>query len=633
MVEINFQLVFTLFSLALTLFLAALDIVIVITLYETIGRKYNDYASIGWLVSGYALPSALFTLLWGRIAAIFGLKTSLTASIIIFEIGSLVVAVSNSMGMLIGGRVVAGCGGSGIQSLVFVVATSLVQERNRGLVIMILGAAFAVAFAIGPVLGGAFTENVTWRWCFFINLPIGGLALFLLLFSYNPGETFWVDSLKAQAKTVKNLPYKQVFTKKMWHRAFLFAAFELDFIGFALSSSGFVLLLLGITFGGNEYSWKSGTIIAYLTVGGFLVLFWVLFDCVILYYWASLHQATQPVPLLRKELFFLPGIATSALVVFFGCLAFNMQSVYVVQFYQLVHNNGPTSASMHLWAFLVATMISIVIIGKTSSTFGQIKPVIVVGVTLGFIGAGLMTLLKTTSTLGDTIGYCILPGAAFGCILQGTLLSTQVQIDRDSTDFHTLFIEATAVNTFFKSLGMAFGGIMATMIFTNSVKNDLKHAGAGIPPFSNIEALIAYRAQNYDGLNSALSKTFAKGVQNVMYAALGSYAIAFISGLFTSHKRLVLQSKGDDLEHSSADNTVHEKTSSSPHSKDSHSVAGEKARLSLGSKILMALNHKRSSRTPEDHRKKKKHQHEWGTKITPSIRDSCSHDGIIGMND
>ncbi|CEP63424.1 uncharacterized protein LALA0_S08e02146g [Lachancea lanzarotensis] len=597
MLAINFPLVFTLFSLTLTLFLAALDIVIVITLYETIGRKYNDYASIGWLVTGYSLPSALFTLLWGRVAAIVGLKTSLTASIIIFEIGSLIVAVSNSMGMLIGGRVVAGCGGSGIQSLVFVVATSLVQERNRGLVIMILGFAFAVAFAIGPVLGGAFTENVTWRWCFFINLPIGGLALFLLVLSYNPDDTFWYDSLKAHCQAIKKLPYKNLTTKKTWYRAFRFVAFELDFIGFALSSSGFVLFLLGVTFGGNENPRHSGTIIAYLTVGGFLILFWVLFDCVILYYWASLHHVTQPVPLLRKKLFFLPGIATSALVVFFGCLAFNMQSVYVVQFYQLVHNNGPTSASMHLWAFLVATLISIVAIGKASSTFGRIKPVIVAGVTLGLIGSGLLTLLNTTSTLGDTIGYCILPGAAFGCILQGTLLSTQLQIDRDAIDFHTLFIEATAVNAFFKSLGMAFGGIMATMIFTNSVKNDLKHSGAGLPPFTNIEALIAYRAQNYDGLNSVLSKIFAKGVQNVMYAALGSYAIAFISGLFTSNKRLVSPSKGDDLEHSSAENTVQEKTSSTLHPKDSHPVADERSKLPLREKLLTALRSKRSSST------------------------------------
>ncbi|SCU87337.1 LAME_0D09692g1_1 [Lachancea meyersii CBS 8951] len=597
MVKINLPLIITLSSLALTLFLAALDIVIVITLYETIGQKYRDYASIGWLVSGYALPSALFTLLWGRLASIFGLKTSLTISIVIFEIGSLIVAVSNSMGMLIGGRVVAGCGGSGIQSLVFVVATSLVKERNRGLVIMVLGFSFAVAFAIGPVLGGVFTEHVTWRWCFFINLPIGGLALALLLSSYNPTSTRWQDSFRRKLIAIKKFSYRQLLTSKFWHQAYLFLAFKLDLIGFAISSSGFVLFLLGVTFGGNEYPWHSGTIISYLTVGGFLIILWVLFDFSLLYRWAKCHQNVEPVPLLRKTLCYLPGIATSSLTVFFGCLAFNMQSVYVVQYYQLVHNNGPTSASMHLWGFLVATLISIVAIGKVSSTFGIIKPEIVVGVTLGLIGAGLLTLIKTTSTTGNTIGYCILPGAAFGCILQGTLLSAQVQVDRDTADFHTLFIEATALNTFFKSLGMSFGGIMATMIFTNSVKNQLRDTTAGLPPFSNIEALIAYRGQHFDGSNSVLSNVFAKGIRNVMYAALGSYAIAFMSGLFTSNRRLVLPSKADDLEHSSADHTIHEKTSSSTEGRDGRSTIEEKPKITFKDKLFDAFKSRKTDQS------------------------------------
>ncbi|SCU80781.1 LADA_0B09494g1_1 [Lachancea dasiensis] len=556
-------LVLTLFSLALTLFLAALDIVIVITLYETIGQKFGDFASIGWLVSGYALPSALFTLLWGRLASKFGLKTSLIVSILIFEIGSLIVAVSRSMGMLIGGRVVAGCGGSGIQSLVFVVGTSLVAERNRGFVIMVLGFAFAIAFAIGPVLGGAFTEHVSWRWCFYINLPIGGLAMAMLAFSYNPSDKSLRDTVTSKIRVVRNYRYSQLISREFWPFAFRFIVFELDLIGFALSSTGFVLFMLGMTFGGNEYPWYSGTIISYLTVGGVLILSWFPYDFFILYRWAALHNnGAQPIPLLRWSLCSLSGMITTSFTVFFGCFAFNMQSVYVVQFYQLVHNSGPTSASMHLWAFLVATILCIILIGKLTSASGQIKPVIVFGVMVGMIGSGLLTLITTSSTTGDTIGYCILPGAAFGCILQGTLLSAQVQIDRESPDVHTLFIEATALNAFSKSLGMAFGGIAATMIFTNSVKDLLKHTTTNLPPFTSIEALIAYRGQNYDGPQSALSRVFVKGIKNVMYAALGCYAVALLFGIFTSSKKLIFAvQKTDDFERSSAEATVREKVS------------------------------------------------------------------------
>ncbi|CUS21687.1 LAQU0S03e08372g1_1 [Lachancea quebecensis] len=539
-------LVLCLTSLALTLFLAALDVVIVITLYETIGEKFRDYARIGWLVTGYALPNALFTLLWGRIASILGLKTSLTFSIIIFEIGSLIVAVSNSLGMIIGGRVVAGCGGSGIQSLVFVVGTSLVEERNRGMVITVLGLAFAVAFAVGPVIGGAFTENVSWRWCFYINLPIGGLALTMLTFSYNTTGKTVQETIAHNCQEVQSYRYGQWATTSFWHQASTFMIFDLDFIGFALSSTGFVLFMLGLTFGGNVYAWNSGTVISYLAVGVILVLLWLVFDFKLLNYWAMWCHRKEPTPLLRRSLCLRPGIYTSSIANLFTCFSFNMQTVYVVQLYQLVFNRGPTAASIHLWAFLIATMISVIVIGKAAAIFGQIKPAIVFGATCGLIGSGLMTLIENNSTTGNVIGYCILPGAAFGSIMQGTLLSAQVQVDREDEKFQTMFIEATAINTFAKSLGFSFGGVMATMIFTNSVKNQIQSAPTGIPAFSSVEALIAYRGQSYDGPDSLLSLIFVKAIKDVMYAALGCYGIVFIASLFTSNRRLRLPTKVDN---------------------------------------------------------------------------------------
>ncbi|CAR22222.1 KLTH0C10142p [Lachancea thermotolerans CBS 6340] len=550
------SLVLCLTSLALTLFLAALDIVIVITLYETIGEKFKDYARIGWLVTGYALPNALFTLLWGRLASILGLKTSLTFSIVIFEIGSLIVAVSNSMGMIIGGRVVAGCGGSGIQSLVFVVGTSLVEERNRGMVITVLGLAFAVAFAVGPVIGGAFTENVSWRWCFYINLPIGGVALTMLTFSYNTTEKSVQETLTYNCRQLQTYRYGQWVTASFWRRAYNFLMFDLDFIGFALSSTGFVLFMLGLTFGGNTYAWNSGTIISFLTVGAILVLFWLVFDFVLLYKWAAWCRKREATPLLRRSLCFRPGIFTSSIANLFTCFGFNMQTVYIVQLYQLVFNSGPTAASMHLWAFLIATMVSVIIIGKAAAIFGLIKPAIVFGATCGLVGSGLMTLVRNTSTTGNVIGYCILPGAAFGSIMQGTLLSAQVQVDHDDENFQTMFIEATALNTFVKSLGFSFGGVVATMIFTNSVKNQLRSTSAGVAAFSSVEALIAYRGQNYDGPGSTLSLMFVKAIKDVMYAALGCYGIVFIASLFTSNRRLRLPSKNDGVEATAQEKSI-----------------------------------------------------------------------------
>ena len=151
------------FSLALAIFLAALDIMIVSTIIEDVAKKFGAYSKTGWIFAGYSLPNALLALLWGRIASIIGFKSCMLAAIIIFEIGSLISGVANSMNMLIGGRVIAGVGGSGIQSLAFVIGSNLVDERRRGLIIACMSSAFAVASVIGPFLGGAFTTHATWR--------------------------------------------------------------------------------------------------------------------------------------------------------------------------------------------------------------------------------------------------------------------------------------------------------------------------------------------------------------------------------------------------------------------------------------------------------------------------------------
>lgn len=159
----GFKLYANMGSLTLVLFLAALDILIMSASIEVISEQFNDYSKSGWIVSGYSLPEALLTLLWGRFAIIFGFKLSLLLSILIFETGSLISAVSNSMNMLIGGRVVAGIGGSGTQSLCFAIASTLTTERSRGVAISVLSCAYAVAAVAGPFMGGAFTTHVTWR--------------------------------------------------------------------------------------------------------------------------------------------------------------------------------------------------------------------------------------------------------------------------------------------------------------------------------------------------------------------------------------------------------------------------------------------------------------------------------------
>lgn len=532
------RLVMCIISLLLVLFLSSLDIIIVVTILNTIADKFNAYSKIGWLITGYSLSNALFTLLWGRLAVIFGSKTTLMVSIIIFEIGSLVIAVSNSMDMIIGGRVIAGCGASGIQTLVFAIATSLVDERTRGTIVTLLSLSYAVASALGPYIGGAFTEYVTWRWCFYINLPIGGLALGVFYLSYNPAQKKILKCFPHFFKSVTSFEFKQLLSLKFYMMLLKFLVFELDFFGFAFCSVGFVLLLLGLTFGGNLHPWHSGTIIAYLVVGSFFIVIFFVYDFVIFdMFWQSQYNGNAR-PLISWATFSKSGIFTATATMFFGCCAYNLQSIHVVQLFQLVFGQSPSRAASHLWSLLIPAFVAIIISGKITSRYGYVKPITLFAGVSGVIGAGLLTLLNGESTNSEQIGYAILSGAAFGCINLSTLLSAQIQIDKNDPKYDEKFIEVTALNTFGKSLGISFGGIVGTTVFTASVRNKLSNLNYDPNIGKSVEALIAYRSQNFDGPNSEIGRLLTSSVRNVFFTSLGFSCMAFIFGIFTSKKKV-----------------------------------------------------------------------------------------------
>ncbi|QLL31837.1 hypothetical protein HG536_0B07050 [Torulaspora globosa] len=534
----------SLFSLALILLLAALDIVICVTQYDTIGVKFNDFADVGWLVGGYSLASAIAMLLWGRLAAMFGLKVSLMYSIVIFEIGSLISALSNSMNMLIVGRIIAGLGGSGIESLVLVIGTAIVVEKYRGIIATLLSVSYMIAEGVGPFIGGAFAERVSWRWCFYINLPIGALAFVLLELAYNPNDqrssiTRW----KAALKYVWSWHYSELFTAHYWKSMAKLLVFELDILGVLLSAAGFMLLMLALSFGGTAFPWVSGPVITLFVLTPVLLLLFCVYDFKFLPYLNKRLSNVEVKPLLLWTTASNWGILTSSVAGLFSCFAYSLQSVFLVQYYQMVHNKGPMLASIHLWEFSIPACIAAVIMGVWNAQYGTIKPFMIFGVICGVIGSGLLCMLTGYSTLSESIGYSILPGLAFGCILQASLLSAQVQIPLEDPDYNQKFIEVTALNSFSHAMGFSLGGNMGTMIFITSIKNQVRHSEIELPAFSTIEELVVYRTSHYDGPNSPLAHILTEAIRNVFYCALGCYGVAFLFGIFTSSKKTRVSTK------------------------------------------------------------------------------------------
>ncbi|KAH3901485.1 basic amino acid transporter SCDLUD_002981 [Saccharomycodes ludwigii] len=538
-------------SLCLILFLAALDIIIVSTCIEQVSRQFNDYSKSGWMVTGYSLPSSVFSLLWGRISAKVGTKISLSVSIFIFELGSLIAAVATSMNMLIGGRIIAGVGGSGIQTLCFIVISQIVPEFKRGFIISIMSITFAIASIAGPFIGGAFTTHVTWRWCFYVNLPIGGLAFVLFYFSFK-FNSFDLQTCKNLPATVGNF-FKSMGTRHFYYRVYYETMVTFDIPSFILSTAGFTLFLLGLTFaGGDSFTWNSGAVITLLTLGGILVILSFIYDYFIFEKFTMylFNDQAPRFPLITKSTINNFSIVCTNLTNFLVSGFFISANLYIIQYFQLIFNNTAWKAGVHMIPMLVANCLTVPTLGIVNKKTGILKPFIVLASMLGIIGSGILCLFSVNSNSSDKIGFLILPGIAFGGVVQTTLIAVQAQIDKTKPFAKMELVSLTSIYSLFKLLGMAFGGIFSNMIFDVSLLNKVS-ANPSLSVYGmNIDEIISYRGIHFDGHNSLLAVLLNESIRNVYYMCIGLCGLGFLFSLFisnkkTAHERSKKESKGN----------------------------------------------------------------------------------------
>lgn len=531
-------------SLTLTMFIMALDVLIVSTIIDEVSKELGDYKKTGWLVTGYSLPNCLLSLIWGRVASVFGFSMSLSSAIVIFEIGSLVAALANSMNMLIGGRVIAGIGGSGLQTLCFVIGCSLVPESSRPMIISALMSSFALASIAGPFIGGAFTTHVTWRWCFWINIPIGGLAIVVFILTYHPNNSNFFERFLCNVKKFGNyassrrkIQLKEVpnILKHLW--------FKFDIGGLSSSCLGLVLLLLGLSFGGTSHPWRSGIVISFIVVGALLFFFSLLYEFAIYDMINSDPKDQSHRPLLCWKIVSKPAVYTANIFTFLISFSYNCQMIYSVQFFQLVFGSTAWSAGLHLIPIVISSVLSAVVSGGITKKTGHVKILMLFGSVAGVIGAGLLILLNNNANSHTKIGVLILPGVALGASLQAALIGSQICLDRQSSSFQSDFIEVTAFNGYMKSLGTTFGGILSTTVFGTSAHNMIKKQQVVGYTGLKIDEIVSTRLSHFDGPRTAIGNIMNFSVRNVFLMALGAAGWAFIFSVFTTNKRVQLPGK------------------------------------------------------------------------------------------
>lgn len=508
------KLVICILAIFLCLFLVALDQTIVVTLLSTVGNKFDAFDQVGWLSSGFLLSMAVFVVTWGKLSITFGRKYTMIAAIIIFEAGSLMCALANDMDVLIGARVFAGVGGGGIQLLVFILITEIAPLEKRPLVTAVMGCTFAIASVLGPLIGGAFTSKVTWRWCFYINLPIGGLALGFFYFAFNPP--------KPKGSIIQKL--------KM-----------IDYTGTLLLVAGLVIFLLALTFGsGDEYAWNSGAVISCFVIGGFLVILFGIWN-----FKFSRNPIISPEVVLT-----FPVDASSVLI--FSMFGFFISTVlYVSIYFQVIHGADAWHSGVHLLPYIIPVVLASILSGIFIQKSTHVKPFAVAGGILSPIGVGILCLLDTNSSMARQIGLLILVGVSCGIQMQPAILSAQIAAPKSPGST----INATTMINFSRSLGGAIGGTLADAVYTSAFVN---HYRKELVKISN--STILRETENIDvhslTTSAALLKSLSPvtqdfiksivmiAIRNVFYMSLGFAGLNLIASIFISNKRLPKKSQG-----------------------------------------------------------------------------------------
>ena len=407
-------------ALMLTMLLAALDQTIVSTALPTITSDLGGLNELSWVVTAYLLAATVSTPIWGKLSDLYGRKLMLQTSVVIFVIASALAGLSQNMAELIGTRALQGLGGGGLMVLVMAVLADLIAPRERGRYMGLFGAVFGVASVIGPLLGGFFTEHLSWRWIFYINLPLG-IAAFLVLGS------------------VLHLP-----RHRKEHR--------IDWAGAVLLIVGVSSLLMVTVWGGNQYAWGSPQIIGMGVVGVLAVVAFV---------FQELHA---PEPMVSMELFRNRVFTITSAIGFVVGFAMFGSIVYLSIYLQVVYGSSPTTAGLQLLPLMVGIIVASIVSGRLITRTGKYRAYPLIGTALATIGLFLLSHLGGTTPYWQIAIAMVVLGAGLGNVMQVLVLAVQNSVE--PRDIGT----ATSGSTFFRSIGGSFGTAVFGAVWAASLR-------------------------------------------------------------------------------------------------------------------------------------------------------------------
>ncbi|KAI0407363.1 major facilitator superfamily domain-containing protein [Xylaria palmicola] len=483
------RLALVLSSVYITLFLVSLDRLIVTTAIPAITNEFDSLPDVGWYGAAYLLTSCAFQLLFGKLYSFYPLRAVYAAAVLLFEVGSAVCgAAPNSVAFILG-RAIQGVGSAGIFAGCIVVVVYAVPLHRRPFWQGMGGAVFGVSSILGPLVGGAFTSNVTWRWCFYINLPFGGVALAIIALV-----------LRVPDREETRLPTRAKLS-------------QLDAAGTLAILPAVVSLILALQWGGLTYPWSDRRIIALLTLGIFLGIVFILVQ--------ALLPATATIPpRIFKQRSILAG--------FWATVTLGSQLIIFIYFlpiwFQAIQGVSAVDSGIRLLPTTLAVVVASISNGIFITKIGYYTPTMIAGTILLSIGAGLLTTLQLDTGMPKWVGYQVLYGFGQGLCFQAPNLAAQTVLPRKD-------VSIGASLMFFSQI---LGGAIFVSVGQNVLNNQLVQRLAGIPGFTpelirsgGATTLIASFAPEYRGevlaaYNEALRTVFRVGLVLAALSVLGA---------------------------------------------------------------------------------------------------------------